>query len=66
MPKQTQKLHQLKPAQLQQEVVKLSQQIALTRMKIKTQSEKNVRLLKTLRHQLARVKTIMTQKQLSS
>lgn len=59
------KLHQQTLAALASTAADLVQELKLARLKIKLGQQKNVHQVKTLRHQLARVKTIHRAKELT-
>jgi len=60
------KLHQLNIKELSSKRLEMEKQLNLVRLKIKTNQEKNVHLARSIRHDIARVNTIITQKQLAS
>ena len=59
------KYHQQSISELEQEVQKLSLLLVDTRMKVFLKQEKNLHAVKTVRQDIARLKTIIRHKQLS-
>lgn len=65
-PDQKSKLHQSNLAELLQQLSQLQQELATTRQLIKLGKEKNTKKTSAIRHQIAVIKTIVTQKELEA
>ena len=64
--KERQELHQKTEAQLQKEITKQEKELVSLRLELKVGKLKNVRQVMSHRHHLARLKTILKEKELAA
>lgn len=61
--KDLEQIHKKSIAELKKQAEELKKELVNLKLKIKSGKEKNIRLFKTKRHQLAQIKTVLSEKE---